>query len=135
MHNLVKEATDIDFTKFEDLTTAKEVALQMLNAGGDNQNKSSIEACPSVGHVLNEVNHNHLLVGKINIINSYNSYEKGSILNRTQTLSALQVFELVVEPKLLQPTFVLDYPLEVSPLAKPHRRCLGLRGPNIFYSI
>ncbi|PIN05586.1 Lysine--tRNA ligase [Handroanthus impetiginosus] len=91
MHNLVKEATGIDFNEFgDDLTTAKEVALQKLDIGRDNQNRSSMEACPSVGHLLNEV------------------------------------FELAVEPQLLQPTFVLDYPLEVSPLAKPHRRHAGL---------
>ncbi|MCL7044393.1 hypothetical protein MKW94_011170 [Papaver nudicaule] len=87
MHNLVKEATGIDFNELgNDVKAAKEVAIKALEV----KDRSCIEACPSVGHVLNEV------------------------------------FEIVVEPTLLQPTFVLDYPVEISPLAKPHRSKAGL---------
>ncbi|VFR00807.1 unnamed protein product [Cuscuta campestris] len=93
MHDLVKEATRIDFNQFGndgDLTAVKQHVLETVDVCREDQQRSCIEACQTIGHLLNEV------------------------------------FEMVVEPKLLQPTFVLDYPVEVSPLAKPHRRHSGL---------
>jgi len=39
---------------------------------------------------------------------------------------AMEIFEALVEPGLLQPTFVCDYPQIAQPLARPHRSEPGL---------
>jgi lysyl-tRNA synthetase class 2 len=48
------------------------------------------------------------------------------IAGDTWFLLADELLSKVVEPKLKQPTFVLDYPVELSPLAREHRSVPGL---------
>ena len=44
------------------------------------------------------------------------------ISNKINTLGRLlnEVFEQKIEPQLMDPTFIVDYPIEISPLARPH---------------
>ena len=82
MHEVVQEATGVDFAQFSDFAEAKKAAEQAgIEVPGD---------CTTIGKLLNEA------------------------------------FEQKVETSLIQPTFVVDYPVEISPLAKPHRDKPGL---------
>nr|WP_255618079.1 lysine--tRNA ligase [Synechococcus sp. MU1625] len=82
MHDLVQEATGLDFTSFR----SREAAAAAMTAQG----LHAPELADSVGRLLNEA------------------------------------FEQAVETTLIQPTFVTDYPVEISPLARPHRSKPGL---------
>jgi len=54
--------------------------------------------------------------------------ELGSDLEKPKSHGemCMELFDLAVEDKLRQPTFVIDYPKEVSPLTKKHRSAEGL---------
>jgi lysyl-tRNA synthetase class 2 len=88
MHELVREATAIDFMAFaaEDPAQSRQSAATAMAAAG----LEVPEAADSLGRLL------------------------------------VEAFEQRVEAELIQPTFVLDYPVENSPLARAHRSKPGM---------
>ncbi|MBW4535333.1 MAG: lysine--tRNA ligase [Pleurocapsa minor HA4230-MV1] len=82
MHEVVQDATGVDFAQFSDFDLARTAAKDAgIEVPAD---------CQTIGKLLNEA------------------------------------FEQKVETTLIQPTFITDYPVEISPLAKPHRDKPGL---------
>jgi lysyl-tRNA synthetase class 2 len=88
MHDLVREATGLDFTAFEagDPAESRARAATAMAAAG----LAVPDAADCLGRLL------------------------------------VEAFEQAVETSLIQPTFVLDYPVENSPLARAHRSKPGL---------
>ncbi len=71
------------------------------------------------GHDISEMNEEQLVeVAKKVGVNIDASMGKGKLID--------EIFGETVEAKLIQPTFITDYPVEMSPLAKKHRSKEGL---------
>ena len=88
------DGDQIDLTSFHTKTLAELVLAE--NADLSNEDLSNIET-------LRTYSSTHKISYK-------DSWGVGKIL--------LEIFEKTVEPKLIQPTFVTDYPVEVSPLSR-----------------
>ncbi|AWR99581.1 lysine--tRNA ligase [Metallosphaera hakonensis] len=58
------------------------------------------------------------------LMQKYGLVPRGSLYIRGLMIEKL--FDKLVTPNLIQPTFVVDYPIETTPLCKPHRSKPGL---------
>ena len=100
---IVYQGENIDLTPPWRRVTMRKLVLE--ETGIDFEQFSNIESAKKV-------------VEKLGIEIPEKCQSLGQLLNET--------FEQKVEQGLRQPTFVMDYPVEISPLAKPHRHRAGL---------
>lgn len=54
------------------------------------------------------------------------SMENGIEVKKGKPKQIDEIFSVLIQPELIQPTFIVDYPVEISPLAKQHRSKPGL---------
>ncbi len=94
--HLCAVCTGLDFSSFDSLEDAQAAAKQALEEHAPDQDGSKSASLRNID----------------------------SAASTGQVLA--ECFETAVESTLQQPTFVLDFPLEISPLAKPHRTKPGL---------
>ncbi|CAI5481900.1 unnamed protein product [Closterium sp. Yama58-4] len=133
MDSLVLHATGVDFLSAQlagDLAAAKEAAIRAVreagssagSAGGVTETDAAAGDADADGAGADGAASSSSKVNRKAVAAAVRKIEEagsvGAVLNC--------VFEAVVESTLVQPTFVTDHPVEVSPLAKPHRSRPGL---------
>ena len=119
MMNLVEEMVEkiaLDMHK----TTKVQVGEHLIDFKRPWKRYTMYEAIEEyTGHDISEMNEEQLVeVAKKVGVNIDASMGKGKLID--------EIFGETVEAKLIQPTFITDYPVEMSPLAKKHRSKEGL---------
>jgi lysyl-tRNA synthetase, class II len=89
----------------EDLALLKDVS-ELSAANGAEEDAAEIDARPAAKSAL--------IKARQGLLDQLGELEKGVPLGKT----IYRLFELLVEPNLIQPTIIYDYPTEVSPLSK-----------------
>ena len=103
MNDLVSERCGLD-------------VLNTFGAGRGGEHEGDLEACKAAAETaLRALGDGEALAGVAGV---QSAPSVGHVLN--------ELFEAAVESRLRQPTFVLNHPVEISPLAKPHRAEKGV---------
>ncbi len=119
MMNLVEEMVEKIALDMHE-TTKVQVGEHMIDFKRPWKRYTMYEAIEEyTGHNISEMNEEQLVeVAKKVGVNIDASMGKGKLID--------EIFGETVEAKLIQPTFITDYPVEMSPLAKKHRNKVGL---------
>ena len=98
---------EIDFGKFERLSMRHAIIKYWPDNAGEKPQLADFSSAEQIA----------AMVHRYNAANSHIAYDPAAPKGKT----IAEIFEFVAEPHLIQPTFIYDFPLAISPLSKNKR--------------